>query len=730
MLSVGGRLLGRGWLWLPLLTVLTACNTSPSRDSFADLVDGVQARTAPLRSHSPRGTAAIGSSHAMAAAFAGAEHVGTGSFVSGKAPRRAEATRAADGEGFDLNLVNAPIAEAARAVLGDAMGVPYVVDPRIQGTVTLQTSAPLTKDALAEVLESALAVNNAGIVRRGGSYQVVPLSEALSSTPAVSVPSVTPSGPGFKVQVIELRHVAADEMKTILQPISRQGSVLRADPARNLIVIAGTGSDLAAMLDAIAVFDVDWMQGMSVAIHPLKTSQPAAVAQELDTIFGADAGPNSKLVRFVPNERLNSVLVISSKPAYLQRAAGWIQKLDTLAYTNDDQLFVYQIQNRPAKELAEVLQAVLASKGSGTASPPEAPLENPVSPEQEPVLMSASVGGDDVNLAERMGATTDPVSAATAFASAASAAAHAVVTADVENNALLIQTTSRDYERIEQILRQVDVLPTQVLLEAVIAEVTLNDELRFGVRWFFENGEFSIGLSDVARSFGGAVFPGFAWTYAANDIKVAIDALSSVTDVKVVSAPTLMALNNQKATLQVGDQVPIVTQQAVGTDTAGAPIVNSVELKDTGVILNVTPRVNNAGRVTLDIQQEVSNVVRTTTSGIDSPTIQQRKIATHVQVQDGESLALGGLIQERNTLSRGQVPVLGDIPLIGNVFKRKTDSIVRTELIIFIRPRVVRDVAEARAVTDEFRNQLTLDSPIDKRRGGTRTQQDLKRLSY
>jgi general secretion pathway protein D len=229
----------------------------------------------------------------------------------------------------------------------------------------------------------------------------------------------------------------------------------------------------------------------------------------------------------------------------------------------------------------------------------------------------------------------------------------------------------------------------------------------------------------------GPTFPGFAWSYATDNIQVTLNALSSVTDVKVVSAPTLMALNNQKATLQIGDEVPIVTQQSVGTGAPNAPVINSITMKNTGVILTVTPRVNNAGRVMLDIEQEVSSVVKTTTSGIDSPTIQQRKISTRVMVNDGESLALGGLIQEKNSLSRGQVPILGDLPIIGNVFKNKTDGINRTELIIFIRPRVVRDIYEARDVTEEFRQQLNFETPIKKRRGGVnRTQQDLKRLAY
>ena len=302
--------------------------------------------------------------------------------------------------------------------------------------------------------------------------------------------------------------------------------------------------------------------------------------------------------------------------------------------------------------------------------------------------------------------------------------------ADVDNNALLVSTTPREYERIEQILKQLDVLPTQVLLEAVIAEVTLNDELEFGVRWAIESGNFSLGLSDLVSGFVGAQFPGFNFGFATNDVQVTLNALSSITDVNVISSPSLTALNNQEAILQVGDQVPIVTQQASGVVSANAPVINSVELRDTGIILKVVPRVNASGRVMLDIEQEVSDVVNTTTSGIDSPTIRQRKISTRVVVNDGESLALGGLIQERNELSRGQIPLLGEVSLFGNLFKNKRDTINRTELLIFIRPRVIRNINEARDVTSEYRRKLTFESAINSRRGGeNRFEQDLKRLA-
>lgn len=308
---------------------------------------------------------------------------------------------------------------------------------------------------------------------------------------------------------------------------------------------------------------------------------------------------------------------------------------------------------------------------------------------------------------------------------------HTSVVADVENNALLISTTQREYEHIEQILKQLDVMPTQVLIEAVIAEVTLNDQLKFGLRWFFESGKFGVGLSDLSDGSTGASFPGFAWTFASSNVGATLNALSSITNVNIVSAPTLMALNNQKATLQVGDQVPIVTQQSASTTTSNTAIVSSIDLKDTGVILTVLPRVNSSGRVMLDIQQEVSNVVKTTTSGIDSPTIQQRKLSTKVIVDDNESVALGGLIQQSNTLNHSQVPLLGKMPIFGNAFKNKEDTINKTELIIFIKPRIVRDVRQARDVTEEFRNQLNLSSAVQKRRGGkSELEQDLKRLEY
>lgn len=685
-----------------LVAMLTSCASNSKDDVFSSVLTNLDDNGRPLPPENSGVSRRLTGSDADN--FNGVSAGGSGQFVSGRAPYTAETSSSGQTE-YRLNLVDAPIAAAVKNVLGDILGLNYTIDPRVRGSITLQTSAPVNRNTLVDILETTLAANGFAIVKTSGTYNIVPLSEALAKTPSVSVPSTASRTPGLKIQVVELQYISAEEMRVILAPISREGSILRVDNARNYIMIAGTNPDLAAMREAIQVFDVDWMKGMSVALHPLKTSRPDAVAKELETIFRAQEGPGTNLIKFVPNERLNSVLVITSRPQYLARAEGWIRQLDRLASTSEEQLFVYQIQNRSAEEMAKVLQSVL-SKQSGD------PLEN--TPAVSPDLQTELVASEPAN----------PTSPGGGSSSSSQSGIPSVV-ADTENNALLISTTARNYERIERILRQIDVLPTQVLLEAIIAEVTLTDELKFGVRWFFENGDFSIGFSDLESGGTGKSFPGLGWSFASTNLEVTLNALSSVTNVKVISSPTLMALNNQKATLQIGDQVPIATRTSTSVDDPDAPIVSTITLKDTGIILNVTPRVNTSGRVLLDIEQEASSVVRTTTSGIDSPTIQQRKVETRVAVNDGEALIIGGLIQERNSKVKGQVPVLGEIPLIGNAFKNKTDTIERTELVIFIRPKVVRNVQEARSVNEEFRKRLDFGASETP---GNRIKRDLKRL--
>ena len=410
------------------------------------------------------------------------------------------------------------------------------------------------------------------------------------------------------------------------------------------------------------------------------------MSAELVRIFGAGAGGGLEgVISFIPNERLGSVLVITSRRRFLIDAEKWIRQLDASADRVQRRSYVYALENRSAVELAPVLTELIAA------------WENTVE------VVSDDPEGD---LLVESGKT--------------------VVVADDAANAIVAWATDPEHEEIARIIQQLDATPAQVLLEATIAEVSLNDELNLGLRWFFESGNFALRFSDLATGAAAPAFPGFSFLFDGGSAIIALNALSSITDVNVVSTPSLLVLDNREAELRVGDQVPVATQLAVDVTDPTAPIVNSITLRDTGVILKVRPRVSASGRIIMDIEQEVSDVVNTTSSGIDSPTIAQRILKTSVAVDSGQTLALGGLIQDQASLTRTQVPLLGDVPVVGQLFKNKEDDKVRSELLILITPRVIRDATEARRITDEYRRRLV--QPDALTRGGTPVQHQVNRL--
>lgn len=627
-----------------------------------------------------------------------------------------------------LNLVDVPIADAAKVVLADTLSANYVLDPAVTGTVTMQTNSPVTKDTLVAIFETVLRSKGAALIEDNGFYKIVPATQANGAGVRINTGTggSDEGGSGTQLQVVPLAHVAAAEMAEILKPMVASGGVVRADTTRNLLILRGTRSELDAMLQAVQIFDVDWMKGKSFGLFRVEFADPVDIVHQLDEVFANEIGKADKgVVRFIPNRALKSVLVISARAEFLNKADTWIKRFDTLGGANDKRTYIYHIQFRPAVELATLLQKVFASK-SVSKSNANAPAPALDSAQNIPSGAAAPPAtGDAPPAGDQTAALTQAASLGTALpsrdatgASDASQGAEAQpidntsdvsVVADESNNSVLIMAKPRDYQKILAILKSIDTEANQVLLEATIMEVSLDDELKYGLRWFFQHGEHgSFSFSDLANGAVIPQFPGFSYFLNADSIKVALSALANITDVNVISSPSLMVMDNHKATLQVGDEVPIATQQAVGVQVTGAPIVNAISFKNTGVILNVTPRISNNGNVVLDIEQEVSNVVKTSTSGIDSPTIQQRKIHTTVSVADGQGLTLGGLIQERDNLTKEQIPLAGDIPVIGNLFKHKDDQIKRTELLIIITPRVVRNMHQANAITDEFRERIDL----------------------
>jgi general secretion pathway protein D len=440
------------------------------------------------------------------------------------------------------------------------------------------------------------------------------------------------------------------------------------------------------------------------------------LTKELTQILGGVNSPIGGVVRLVPIERLNAVLAISPQTHYLEQMRAWVTRLDRPGQGSDKHIFVYAVQHGRASDLAATLAKALFGKG-GSANTTPRPLPQPIPDMQAGPGGALGAAGPSLSTPPPA-PTSSPIADATQFSGAmpgenSGALGPVTITADEPNNALVIVATPQQYASLETALSRLDVTPLQVLLEAAIVEVTLTNNLSYGVQYYFQVGtQHQIVLSDSGSSAIAPVYPNFSYVFTGNNIKVVLDALSSITKVEVLSSPELMVLNNQTASLQVGDQVPILSQQAVGVTTSQGSIVNSVQYENTGVILQVTPRVNRSGEVMMDISQEVSDVSSTTTSDIDSPTIEQRKITSTVAVQDGETVALGGLISKSRTHSKTGIPFLQEIPVLGNAFRDTQDNDTKTELLVLITPHVVDSIERARSVTDELRHRLPLVEPL------------------
>jgi general secretion pathway protein D len=712
---------------------LAACSLLPERT--ARLIDGGRPPTMadPAPAPAAPGPLATGDPLALDDRAGQAEPLirrGSGRVVGTPGTRSVPAASPAGAAGTVLNFQGVDVREVVQEVLGERLGLNYVIDPAVTGPVTLRSSSPLSDEALLAAMEDVLAAAGAALVRDGDLHRVVPREQAPRSASARVGRSLRGTAPGYAIQVVPLSFVGVAEMEGLLRPVAREGAILRADPARNLLVLGGSRDELATLLDLVDAFDVDWLSGRSVGLFPLVSAPAEAIVAELEEVFGTGADGPPGTIRFLPVERMNGVLVISQRPALLDEVRTWIRQLDRDVGGDGMRLYTYSVQNGRASDLAGVLGRVFgASPAPGPAEPEGAPVAPGTTVTERVYRQGPADAAAVPDVARGPGASRPPGgrlaggdparreappqdAQRTITLPGEGAASPIRVTADDSNNALVIRATPSDFRTIEAALRRLDVRPLQVLIEATIAEVTLNDQLRFGLQYFFSTGNLDIVLSSDERGTVDPVFPGLSVLRRPADARVALSALEAITDLNVISSPQLMVLNNQTAVLQVGDQVPVPVQSAVSVLNPDAPVVNTIQYRDTGVILYVTPRVNANGLVTLEVAQEVSDVVRTTSSDIDAPTIQQRRIESTVAVGTGETIALGGLIRDAQTKSRTGIPVLSSIPVLGALFSTTDNTAGRTELLVMITPRVVRDGREARDVTEELRRRLRNLGPL------------------
>jgi general secretion pathway protein D len=635
---------------------------------------------------------------------------GSGTFLDERAASRPLPPPPQDGE-LVLNFENESIQAVVKALLGDLLQQNYVIAPGVGGTVTFSTARPIRIEQAMPILEMLLAWNNATLVWQDGRYVVLPIAQAI---PGNLAPRIGPpeAAKGYELRAVPLKYISASEMEKLLQPYIRPGAIVRTDNLRNMIVLAGTARELATYLQTIEVFDVDWLAGMSVAIFPVESVEVAKLLPELEAVFGESANtPLAGLFRFLPIERLNAVLVITTQPKYLDEAEKWIRRLDRGGTASGARLYVYDVKNVKAADLAGYLNEIFGGGGGtrrgasgGTVAPGLQPVEiralnDPRGPVPQQEAKAAEVpppppgGGAGIAIGD-----TEDVR----------------ITAIEESNSLLIRATPSQYEAVLAAIRRLDRVPLQVHIETRIIEVALNDQLRFGVQWFFENARNQQG-APRARA-GTLSQQGLSWSFVTSDWSSILETLDSISETRVISAPSVVVLNNKSANINVGRQIPVVSTfiDPIGGigGTPGTGFQRGlVQFRDTGVILNVTPRVNPGGLVFMEIKQEDSTPEESVDATGNVP-VSRRSIETEVAVQSGQTVLLGGLIKQTEGQARAGAPGLSRIPVLGGLFGRQNRTADRQELLVMITPTVIGSVEDAENLTEEYRRRFVGLEPL------------------
>jgi general secretion pathway protein D len=644
-------------------------------------------------------------------------------------PAPTEPPAAAASARVSLHLENANMLQVI-GIIAAELKMNYIVDPNVRGTVNINTLGDLRQEDLLPLLQAILRTNGATAVQSGSFWRIVQSKEAQRIPIAISQETDAaklPADDRVIMNIVTLRFVTAADMSKILSVyLSEIGQIVTHEPG-NILMITDTSRSMKRLMELIGVFDTDTLAKQRIRVFPVENARAADLVKDLTQIFSAYAlSEKSTAVRFIPIERLNSILVVSGNPNVYPEVQQWLGKLDQSVRKIGIQNFVYKVENGTAENLASLLSSLygggrLATRvggapggafggGGGGGSPGGAISLGGAAataggagaaPAGMATMPGTEVSGGEISVAASGGALQAPVR----------------IVPDLINNALLIQATPQDYETIRETLKQLDIIPRQVLIEAKVFEVDLTGALAFGVEAFLQQrsqanrsllGQFSTagggGFSNPGLSFSTGTLLG-----RARELLFFLNAQENRGRTRVLSAPTVLASDNTIAHIQVGAEVPILTSQGVvaGAQAGGSSLfTNTIQQRDTGVILSVTPRINPSGMVTMQIQQEVSSPQPPAAGGPNSPSILKRSITTQATVKDGETIALGGIISENRIYSKSRVPLLGDIPGLGLLFGSTSYSVSRTELIVLLTPHVMQTVDEIQQATEEFKSGL------------------------
>ena len=633
---------------------------------------------------------------------------------------------------YSLNFDEADLGEVAKVVLSDILGESYVLSPKVTGKVTLQTTDPLTKEELLPTLEMVLRMNNAALVKDGRIYHIEPTADALFTS------DLSVRGAGYQTRVIPIKNVAVQDIADIIKPLVQDKTILNVDGKRNILIAAGSADEIARVMDMIHTFDIDLLKGRSFGLFPLAHVDPETMIEELEGIFYQKGkGDDTGFFKFMPIARLNSVLAVTHQAHYLTDIEDWIYRLDKANTASGGGVNVYKVQHVDAGELADTLNDIFTDGKKQSKSAKVAPGQTAasMSNQQEPFGSGSSSSGLDSSSGAESNSSSSGSDTSTSANLGVFAANEAEekaalgeqaissikmsnvgkvkIIADEPNNSVIIVASAQDYEVILPVIEQLDVMPLQVLIDATVVQVKLTDKLKYGISWYLDSGGSTTLINSIAPLAAASATGGLSTFLNAGSVKALLKAEASLNNINIISSPSLMVLNNQKARINVGDQVPISTGSTAVPLAGGTPTFaqsNTIQYKDTGVTLEVSPRVNAGGLVIMKLKQIVSSVVPVldaTTTQTQSPTINKKEITSSVAVHDGETIVLGGLISDDIADNKNGVPFFYQLPIIGALFGATDKTDIKTELVILITPRVVKSKQDSRVISNEFKRKLT-----------------------
>ncbi len=603
-----------------------------------------------------------------------------------------------------LRLDNADIYGIIR-IIGDTLGLNYVIDPAVRGTVNVNTSDNLRRSDLLPILETILKINGATMIKTGNFYQIVPANTAVRQPIQVEERGIAAAPDDQMVmQIIRMKFVAAGEMGRLLTPYLSEGGNIVVHEAGNVLLLTERRSNLRKLLEIVDLFDTNAFEGERVRIYPVKNSLSKDLIEDLKKIFAGYAlSEGATAIRFVAIDRLNSILVVTPNAAAFPEVEKWIDRLDQPVATAGIRNYVYKVRNSKAVVIQRLISQLYGNQVqlSSIYQPPPGTVPN--TPNQGAVGQVSPF------------ATSGPQPAAsgTSGTTAIIGSADFKIIADEINNALVIQTTPQLYAQVETTIQELDILPRQVLIDAQIYEVSLDDSLSLGISAFLRNrtgassrttGSFATPAGGIGTLAGETV----AFVGQTRELLAFLTASENRSRVRTLSAPSVLVSDNVTADFQVGAEIPVPTSSAVtGAQSGGSSLfAQTIQFRPTGVILRVKPQINDSGNVTLEVAQEVSQAGANTTSGVVAPVIGKSAVSSTIVVQDGQTIALGGFIRETNQLARSRVPLLGRIPGLGILMGNTQNGSTRTELIVLITPHVLRTHGEADQATEELKTKL------------------------